>query len=223
MYNPRLGRFMQRDPGPGGPMRVGSAGPASGGQFLHRDPLDSATAARYRPERSGYAALGQMNVEVGDADIGEIVEALAVQAPSRFTQTHLAPGAAGIHTQDSQTPHLRGQYKDGMSLYQYARSSPISRTDSTGLDSSDWQECANTCAKSKQEEKGERKKCPEGSFDLIGGYIRDYGEGIVKAVTKRYCVWCAGGCEKPEEKCKGTTRTLTLGDTTIYIPSCACK
>ena len=41
MYHPTMGRFMQRDPGPGGMSaepRVGTAGPATGGGFLPRDP-----------------------------------------------------------------------------------------------------------------------------------------------------------------------------------------
>jgi len=39
-YNPRLGRFISRDPGPGPalPMRVGAAGPAVAGSFAQRDP-----------------------------------------------------------------------------------------------------------------------------------------------------------------------------------------
>jgi len=40
MYHPGIGRFLQRDPGPGagGPARVGNAGPALGGRFIARDP-----------------------------------------------------------------------------------------------------------------------------------------------------------------------------------------
>jgi len=39
MYHPTMGRFLQRDPGPGasGPARVGTAGPAVGGGFIPRD------------------------------------------------------------------------------------------------------------------------------------------------------------------------------------------
>lgn len=37
MYNPRTGRFMQRDPGPGAPERVGTAGPVAGSGFIERD------------------------------------------------------------------------------------------------------------------------------------------------------------------------------------------
>jgi len=41
MYHPRMGRFLQRDPGPGAgsPARVGAAGPAMGGGFAQRDPV----------------------------------------------------------------------------------------------------------------------------------------------------------------------------------------
>ena len=38
MYNPRMGRFMQRDPGPGGPRRPGAGGPAVRSGFAKRDP-----------------------------------------------------------------------------------------------------------------------------------------------------------------------------------------
>ena len=38
MYHPTLGRFMQRDPGAGGPMRIGAAGVAPVGAFLAMDP-----------------------------------------------------------------------------------------------------------------------------------------------------------------------------------------
>ena len=38
MYHPAMGRFLQRDPGPGGPVRIGSAGPATVGGFVPRDP-----------------------------------------------------------------------------------------------------------------------------------------------------------------------------------------
>jgi hypothetical protein len=38
MYHPTLGRFTSRDPGPGGAMRGGAAGPASAGAFIPRDP-----------------------------------------------------------------------------------------------------------------------------------------------------------------------------------------
>jgi len=43
MYHPGLGRFLQRDPGPGtgGPMRLGTAGPGAGGGFAQRDPVGS--------------------------------------------------------------------------------------------------------------------------------------------------------------------------------------
>ena len=45
MYHPGLGRFLQRDPGPGtgAPMRLGAAGPATLGGFAPRDPI----AGRY--------------------------------------------------------------------------------------------------------------------------------------------------------------------------------
>lgn len=42
-YHPGMGRFLSRDPGPGGTMgapRVGTAGPAVGGGFLPRDPTE---------------------------------------------------------------------------------------------------------------------------------------------------------------------------------------
>jgi len=40
MYNPRMGVFMQRDPGPGAasPMRIGAGGRAVSGSFAQRDP-----------------------------------------------------------------------------------------------------------------------------------------------------------------------------------------
>jgi len=37
-YHPRLGRFVSRDPGPGGPMRAGSVRPVSRNGFAPRDP-----------------------------------------------------------------------------------------------------------------------------------------------------------------------------------------
>ena len=43
MYHPTMGRFLQRDPGPGEMMtapRVGTGGPAIGGGFLPRDPTE---------------------------------------------------------------------------------------------------------------------------------------------------------------------------------------
>jgi len=40
-YHPRLGRFLSRDPGSGGPMRVGAARPVVGGGFAPRDPTGS--------------------------------------------------------------------------------------------------------------------------------------------------------------------------------------
>jgi len=39
--HPTLGCFMSRDPGPGGAVRVGAAGPAVGGGFVPRDPTGS--------------------------------------------------------------------------------------------------------------------------------------------------------------------------------------
>jgi len=43
MYHPGLGRFVQRDSGPGAgsPARIGSVGPAVGGRFIPRDPIGS--------------------------------------------------------------------------------------------------------------------------------------------------------------------------------------
>ncbi len=43
VYHPTMGRFLQRDPGPGGvsPARIGSAGPAVGSGFIPRDPTGS--------------------------------------------------------------------------------------------------------------------------------------------------------------------------------------
>ena len=39
-YHPTVGRFLQRDPGPGGPIRTGAAAaPATGGDFAQRDPI----------------------------------------------------------------------------------------------------------------------------------------------------------------------------------------
>ncbi len=38
MYHPTVGRFLQRDPGPRGPMRVGATGPTGGGRFARREP-----------------------------------------------------------------------------------------------------------------------------------------------------------------------------------------
>jgi hypothetical protein len=40
-YHPGMGRFMSRDPGPGGAMRVGGGGPAAAGGFIPRDPTGS--------------------------------------------------------------------------------------------------------------------------------------------------------------------------------------
>ncbi len=39
MYHPTVGRFLQRDPGPGrgGPIRIGATGPTGGGRFARRD------------------------------------------------------------------------------------------------------------------------------------------------------------------------------------------
>ena len=37
--HPRLGRFLSRDPGPGGPMRVGAARPPAVRRFAQRDPI----------------------------------------------------------------------------------------------------------------------------------------------------------------------------------------
>lgn len=37
-YHPTMGRFISRDPGPGGSTRVGTAGPATGSRFIPRDP-----------------------------------------------------------------------------------------------------------------------------------------------------------------------------------------
>ncbi len=43
VYHPGMGRFLQRDPGPGSamPARTGSAGPAATGSFIPRDPTGS--------------------------------------------------------------------------------------------------------------------------------------------------------------------------------------
>ena len=38
-YHPTLGRWLSRDPGPGSPSRVGTAGPTAGGGFAKRDPV----------------------------------------------------------------------------------------------------------------------------------------------------------------------------------------
>ena len=65
-YHPAMGRFLQRDPGPGGATRIGTAGRAVGGGFIQPDPVGN-------------------------------------------------------------------QYADGMNLYQYVRSNPITRLDPDGL------------------------------------------------------------------------------------------
>jgi len=41
MYHPGVGRFMQRDPGAGGAMRIGAGGAAPVGRFIPRDPTGS--------------------------------------------------------------------------------------------------------------------------------------------------------------------------------------
>jgi len=56
MYHPSLGRWLQRDPGPGGMMaapRVGTAGPAIGGEFIPRD-----HTAQYRDGMNLYQYVG---------------------------------------------------------------------------------------------------------------------------------------------------------------------
>ena len=51
-YHPGLGRWMSRDPGTGGAMRLGGTGPAVGGGFVPRDPGEE-----LMPPRIGQAGL----------------------------------------------------------------------------------------------------------------------------------------------------------------------
>ena len=69
MYNPRMGVFMQRDPGPGAgrPMRIGTGGPAVGGSFAGRD-----RAAQYADGMDLYQ-YGRSNPITGVDPTGTIV------------------------------------------------------------------------------------------------------------------------------------------------------
>jgi len=113
MYNPRMGRFLQRDPGPaaGSPARVGAAGPAIGGGFAQRDPI------------SPYAGHAQDEAWPGHSH--RFNDPIAAQGMWKAGSEHTAEFIAASHL---------AQYTDGMNLYQYVASNPTRYLDPKGTD-----------------------------------------------------------------------------------------
>jgi len=115
-YHPGMGRFMQRDPNGTAiapPARVGST-PAPGDRFAPRDP--HVTTSWTHLQRGLFTHNVQNNLQPG-ADQGILPTGLANQQ-SGFWQAQSKPAL---------------QYADGMNLYGYVHSNPITHVDPTGL------------------------------------------------------------------------------------------
>ncbi len=136
MCNPRLGVFMQRDPGPGAglPARIGAAGPAVGGSFAKRDilhPVGSGGADLGKGSR-GRVAGGPMRA---GANAGSLDPTLWRQHQDRSGR---ARGEDVNSTGDGFGYSHWHQYDDGMSLYQYCASNPMVFVDPEGLKKCRW-------------------------------------------------------------------------------------
>jgi hypothetical protein len=140
-YHPTMGRFMQRDPGPGASMRLGTAGPAVVGGFVPRDPAN--------------------------------------------------------------------QYADGMSLYQYVASNPVSLKDPFGLYSSkcpDLQEKCNAWFSCGVENAKLGKRLADHAADEAKKRYSGIHNG--KADAWRHCYWSCLMRRQLGEKC---TRGILKG------------
>jgi len=123
MYHPRLGRWLQRDPGPGGMMPaalriVGS--PVANGEYLGASGLRQIGSPR------------QSKLQPVAADFHAITSGLPSSPGTLSPDSHYLPWSTSRVAISSPQGVLGNPYADGMNLYQYCRGNPPGLTDPTG-------------------------------------------------------------------------------------------